>query len=221
MSYIDVLFHPTILLATFFYAIMAISFEITYQQFLNKISHVSGSHWIAKNIGAPFFHVLLLIAFVYMSYPILFGMQSHNIDGERIMPSLTQLLNAKSGQTMKMVNTLFIISVILPLIPIFKRFLALILPIQAIAASAILYGWLNQVMGIDYSAFPGYEIIAMIVFFSLIAGQLAKIVGFTLGENWNAKYHTHDMEKVIQKSCLLIFQVPILLIYTLNLSTPV
>ncbi len=218
MSYMEVLIHPTIMLATFFYIIMSIGFEISYQLFLNKISHVSGSYWIAKNMGTPFFHVLLLIAFIYMSYPTLFGIEAYNSEGERIIPSLSQLLSAKRGQTMKMINTLFIISVILPIIPMFKRLLALILPLQAIAASAILYGWLNQIMESEYSIFPSYTSLALIIIISIIAGQLAKVIGMIIGGSWNTNFHTHDMEKVIYKSCLLIFQIPILLIYTLSLS---
>ena len=217
MNYLDVLLHPTMLMATLLYTTMAITFEISYQHFLHTIHAVSGSHWIAKHIGAPFFHVLLLITYIYMSYPILYGLESHTIDGERILPSLSQLLNAKSGQTMKMVNTLFIISVLLPLLPIINRFLALILPLQAIAGSAVLYGWLSQLTGAEFSPFPGYKIMALIVLFSFIAELIAKLLATLLGKTLNTQYHTHDMEKVIHKSCLLIFQVPILLVYTLNL----
>ncbi|MCK5647707.1 MAG: hypothetical protein KAI22_02400 [Gammaproteobacteria bacterium] len=220
MSYLDVLLHPTIVMATILYIIMAISFEIFYQNFLHKISAVSGSFWIAKHIGTPFFHILLLIAFIYMSYPVLYGLESHSMNGERILPSLTQVLNSKSGQTMKMINILFIISVLLPLIPVVNRFLALILPLQAMAGSAVLYGWLSQITGIEYSIFPGFKVMAMIVFFSFIAELLAKSIAAFLGVKLNTKYHTHDMGKVVHKSCLLIFQVPILLIYTLNITHP-
>ncbi|MCW8931977.1 MAG: hypothetical protein OQL19_17305 [Gammaproteobacteria bacterium] len=218
MNYLDVLFHPILVMATFFYGVMTISFELSYQHFLHKISNVSSSYWIAKHVGTPFFHILLLIAFIYMSYPILYGLESHGIDGERTLPSLTQLLNAKNGQTMKMVNILFVISVLLPLIPIFNRFLALILPLQAIAGSAMLYGWMAQFTGIEYSLFPDYEIFALIIVFSFVAERVAKSLASILGANLNTRYHTHDMEKVIYKSSLLVLQVPILLIYTLNIS---
>ncbi len=219
MSFFDVLFHPTLLMATVFYTIMTISFEIIYQQFLYKTIEISSTHWIAKHIGTPFFHILLLIAFIYMSYPVLYGLNSHNLAGERILPSISSLLNATSGQTMAMVNTLFVISVILPLVPIFHRLLALILPLQAMAASAMLYTWLAQVAELEYSIIPDFKSIALIVFFSFIADRLAKFLAALLGEILKSQYHTHDMTKVIYKSALLIFQVPILLIYTLSLSS--
>ena len=219
MDYLEVLFHPTLIMATILYTIMVISFEIAYQHFLNTIKAVSGSHWIAKHIGTPFFHVLLLMAFIYMSYPVLYGLDSHNNTGESILPSLTQLLNARSGQTMKLLNTLFIISVFLPLIPVINRFSALILPLQAIAGSAVLYGWLADFSSIHYSIFPGFNVMAMLIFFSLIAELLARAAA-TLSGNWLKHSYQHkDMEKIIYKSILLIVQVPILLIYTLNLGT--
>jgi hypothetical protein len=218
MDYLDVLLHPTLVMAAITYTIMAISFEITYQHFLHKINAVSGSHWIAKHVGAPFFHVLLLVAFIYMSYPVLYGLDSHNSTGEAILPSLSQLLNARSGQTMKLVNTLFIISVLLPLIPVINRFTALILPLQAIAGSAVLYGWLADFMGIRYSIFPGFEIMALIIFFSLITELAARAIASLSGAGLNHQYRHTDMEKIIHKSILLILQVPVLLIYTLNIA---
>ena len=219
MNYLDVLLHPTLVMATITYTIMAISFEISYQHFLHKIEDVSITHWIAKHIGAPFFHVLLLVAFIYMSYPVLYGLDSHNSTGKAILPTLTQLLNASSGQTMKLVNTLFIISVLLPLIPVINRFTALILPLQAMAGSAVLYGWLADFTCINYSIFPGFDVLAMIIFFSLIAELAARGLAALSGINLNHEYKHSDMEKVIHKSVLLIFQVPVLLIYTLNIGS--
>ncbi|MCU7819939.1 MAG: hypothetical protein KZQ57_14010 [gamma proteobacterium symbiont of Lucinoma myriamae] len=218
MDYLDVLLHPTLVMATISYTVMAISYEIAYQHFLHKIQAVSGSHWIAKHIGAPFFHVLLLIAFIYMSYPVLYGLDSHNSTGEAILPSLSQLLNARSGQTMKLVNTLFIISVILPLIPVINRFTAFILPLQAIAGSAVLYGWLADFTGIRYSIFPGFEIMALIIFFSFIAELAARAIASLSGAGLHHQYRHSGTEKIIHKSMLLILQVPILLIYTLNIT---
>ncbi len=218
MNFSDVLFHPTLIFATILYSVMAISFAITYQRFLHKIGPVSGSHWIAKHIGEPFIHVLLLVAFIYMTYPVLFGMESHNAAGDRILPSLSNLLNATNAPTMKLINTLFIISVLLPLIPVVNHFIALILPLQAIAAGAILYGWLANYTGIEYALFPGYKVLAVIVLLSLLADLAAKALAQLFGQSFNEKYRTRDVQKIIHKSALLIFQVPVLLIYTLNLS---
>lgn len=217
MNYFDVLFHNTLIMATLLYIVLTVSFEIIYQHFLHKIQSVSGSYWIARHIGSPFIHVLLLVAFIYMSYPVLYGLESHTINGERILPTLTELLNAKTGQTMKLINTLFIISILLPLLPIINRFIALILPLQAIAGSAVLYGWLGSYTGIEYSLNPGLKVVMLIVLFSFIAELLAKALSKLMGDILNTQYHTHDMEKVVHKSALLILQIPILLLYTLNI----
>lgn len=218
MDYFDVLLHPTLIMATITYSVMAISFEIAYQHFLHKIADVSITHWIAKHMGAPFFHVLLLVAFIYMSYPILYGLDSYNSTGESILPSLTQLLNARNGQTMKLVNSLFVVSVLLPLIPVINRFTALILPLQAMAGSAVLYGWLADFTGVNYSIFPGFKILAMIVFFSLIAELAARTLAALSRSSGEHQYKHNEMEKILHKSFLLILQVPVLLLYTLNLS---
>lgn len=217
MSYLDVLFHPTLVMATLLYTFLAISFEILYQHFLHKIHDVPATYWIAKYIGAPFFHVLLLVAFIYMSYPVLFGLESHNALGERVLPTLTDLLNVRSGQTMKLINILFIISVLLPLIPFINRFLAIILPLQAVAGSSVLYGWLANYAGLEPATFPELTVLTLMVIFSILAEVCSRAVAKFFGYRLNTQYHTHDMEKVIHKSTLLILQVPILLLYTLNI----
>lgn len=232
MNYYDVLFHPTLLLATLLYSLMVISFELAYQHFLHKIEHVSGSYWIAKHIGSPFIHVLLLVALIYMTYPVLYGLESYNQAGERVLPTLSNLLNATGGQTMGLINTLFVVSVLLPLIPVINRFIALILPLQAIAGSAVLYAWLANYTGIEYSLFPKFNILAMIILLSFIAELAARAVANLLVQNSHENFsqrehsacspqsifHSQGLEKIVHKSALLIFQVPVLLIYTLNLS---
>lgn len=218
MSYFEVLFHPELVMAIFLYTILAISFEIAYQHVLHTTEEVAISHWIATYIGAPFIHVLLLVAFIYMSYPILYGLETYNSLGEQVLPSLSDLLNARSGQTMKLINIVFIVSVLLPLLPVINRFLAFILPVQAIAASMVLYGWLADYTGNQPHYFPGFTILLLMILFSVLAELCAKALANLLGHQLNTKYHTHDMEKVIHKSALLVLQVPILLLYTLNIQ---
>jgi len=217
MSYYEVLWHPTLILTTIFYSLMVISFEASYQYFLYKISHVETTHWIAEQIGTPFFHVLLIIMFLYLSYPILYGLDEKNL------PGLNELLNTSKGQNMKMINSLFIISTLLPLIPVINRFIALILPLQAIAGSAIIYSWMADTLKIEYSLFPHLEVLAIIILLSLLAELSAKIFSGILEHSINTtnlleNFQTQDIEKIIYKSMLLIFQIPILLVYTINLS---
>ena len=216
MNYYEVLFHPTIILSTILYLIMVISFEIIYQLFLHKISHVTVSHWIAKKIGTPFFHVILLVSFIYMTYPILYGLEGKEL------PALSKLFDIIEAPNRKMINSLFIISVILPLIPIINRFIALILPLQAIAGSAIVYSWMADYMNIEYSLFPSVEVLAIIVLFSLLAEYSAKtlvaLTGHSMNQiNYLENFQLQDIDAVVYKSTLLAFQIPILLIYTLNL----
>jgi len=216
MNYYEVLFHPTIILSTILYLILVISFETSYQLFLHKISHVTASHWIAKKIGTPFFHVILLVSFIYMTYPILYG-----LDGKEL-PTLSKLFDIVEDPNRSMMNSLFIISAILPLIPIINRFIALILPLQAIAGSAIVYSWMADYMDIKYSLFPSVEVLAIIVLFSLLAEYSAKTLVVLTGHSMNQinyleNFQLQDIDAVVYKSTLLAFQIPILLIYTLNL----
>ncbi len=217
MNYFDVLFSPVIIMATLIYTFMAITFELMYTRFLHRLKDTASTHWVAQHIGAPFFHVLLLVCFIYMSYPVLYGLDTQLSNGS-VVPSLSQLLNAHSGQTMKLINTIFVISVILPLIPIINRFSALILPFQAMAGSAVLYGWLSEFSQISFIILPSYTVLALIIFFSAIAEFMAQTLAIFLETHIRHSYQAKAMQKIIHKSTLLILQVPILLIYTLSLN---
>ncbi len=217
MSYFEVLFHPDLLMATILYTFMAISFEILYQNFLQKIHNIPGTYWIANHLGLPFFHIILLIGFIYMSYPVLFGLEAYTHSGERVLPTMSQLLTARSGHTMQLINTLFVISVILPLLPLINRFSALILPLQAISGSAMLYGWLARATQQSFSIIPDARIVLIIITASFISELIARYLASVLSDKLNTRYHSHDMHQVVYKSTLLVLQVPILLLYTLNL----
>lgn len=210
MSYYDVLFHPDILSATLFYLVLAIGFEIIYSHLLIKISHEPGSHWIARQIMGPFIHVLLLIATIYMCYPTLFGLQQ--------APALSELLDNGHGRSMKLINIVFIISVILPLLPVIGRLTALILPLQAITASAVIYTWLSQAMPHEYTIIPGFGTLLLIILLSFITGITAKWLDGHFAPTLNERYHTEGWGRIIQRSTIILFQVPILLVYTLNLA---
>ncbi len=88
---------------------------------------------------------------------------------------------------MKLINTLFVISVLLPLVPIVNRFLALILPLQAIAGSAIVYGWLANYSRIDYSLFPGFKVLAIIILFSILAELAARTLAELFAQSFNKR----------------------------------
>jgi hypothetical protein len=210
MSYYDVLFHPDIISATFFYMVLAIGFEIIYNHLLIKISHEPGSHWIARQIIGPFVHVLLLIAYIYICYPVIFGLQE--------APALSELLDKSHGRTMKLINIVFAVSVILPLLPVIGRFSALILPLQAITASAVIYSWLSEAMSRNYTIIPGAGTLLLIIILSFITSVVATWLDGYFSPTLNEKYQTEGWGRIIQRSTIMLFQVPILLVYTLNLT---
>ena len=210
MNFFDVLFHPDILIATFFYSVLAIGFEIIYSHFLIKIAHEPGSHWIARQIIGPFIHVVLLVAYIYLCYPIIFGIEH--------APELSELLDQRSGRTMKLINIVFIVSVILPLLPIIGRFSSVILSLQAITASAVIYTWLSEAMSYQYTIIPGIRTLLLIIGLSLLAGIAAKWLDSLLAPDLNKKFHTEGWGRIIQRSTVMLFQVPILLVYTLSLA---
>ena len=120
---------------------------------------------------------------------------------------------------MSLINIVFVISVLLPLVPVIGRFSAFILPLQAITASAVIYTWLSEAMSQQYSLIPDYGMLLLIIALSSIAAITAKWLDGYLGPVLNEKYHTMGWGLIIQRSVIMIFQLPILLVYTLNIAS--
>jgi hypothetical protein len=145
MSIFEQIFSQQFLIAFIIYAVLiAILFPLSariHDRLENTILQ-----WKWNHIAMPLFQAALLMIFILLTYPLIFGVEQ--------APSITSLLSQDDLRINYLVNLLFIISLIFPFIPVIGNLQELILPMQGIAAS--IESWCH---GIQFLARLGCNIL--------------------------------------------------------------
>ncbi len=99
--------------------------------------------WLADHVYLPALRIPALIGFVLAAYPSLYGLDSG--------PPLTALLDFDwFGRAM---NALFVLPLLFSLLPVAGRFSALVLPLQGMALTALLFTPLAAAMQVEAPAY--------------------------------------------------------------------
>jgi hypothetical protein len=218
VSSVEALFHPSFIFAMLCHSVVAPSLIISVFWLLDKINHsakgsywaIEFNNWTTQHIWLPLVRIVAILLFIAMSHPVLFGIESAT--------PISTLLDSNRIDTL--VNVLFVISVLLPLLPLVGRMHSVILPIQSLAAAQLLFSWMNQH---DYHAdisllpsFTTFTLLSALIITSHFVGKwIARHTGQFLDENFNVDGSTD----LIFQSVLLLLQGPLLLVYTVELGS--
>ena len=160
--------------------------------------------WMHSHIGMPFARVILVLIFILSAYPALYGVE--------FLPSLGNVLFEHSGRLHSLINWLFISSLVIPFIPMVGIIPALVIPIQSILATAMLFNWAAP----DISAItliPTLWVILLFIALSIVTHKIAKIFAKSVGRSLKHKFNQQDITHLIYESSLLASQVPAILVY--------
>lgn len=167
--------------------------------------------WQWEHVAMPLLRVLLLLLFITLSYPKLYGMES--------AAPLSTILSSESGHVSQLINVLFVLSVLLSLIPIVGEWQALTLPLQGVTAVALIFNWMPGQQTPLACYWP--DILTVLVLFALawLGFRLAVLLGQTLGHWFDRQYHVIGSHEMIGNILLLILQGPLVVIYAHSLGT--
>ena len=167
--------------------------------------------WIWDRIAIPLMQVLLLILFICLSYPLIFGMQQ--------APSIGTLLHGGELRMNNLVNILFLITLLFPLLPVFGRRHELILPLQAIVAVMMIFGWLAHELGIEHISFwPGTRNVILILIVAILAYRLTIKFAAVAGHRLDERFNVVQSGALISRCLILFMQSPAILIYSAGLG---
>ncbi|MEE8108401.1 MAG: hypothetical protein V3T36_04505 [Gammaproteobacteria bacterium] len=163
-------------------------------------NHPSLSHlgtWLSEHLYLPMLRAALVLIFVATAYPALFGLQ----DG----PAIDRLLSDGHYRLDWWINGVLLVSLALPTVPGLGRIPGIVLTLQGMVASAMLFGWLAQDMGLaQYWLFPGWSLLAKILLITGAAGLLS----------WMAEsYLQLARKRLVAESLRLLAQMPVLIIF--------
>lgn len=160
--------------------------------------------WMHSHIGLPFARVILVLIFIFSAYPALYGID--------ILPNLIGVLFEHSGRLHSLINWLFISSLVIPFIPMVGIIPALVIPIQSILATAMLFNWASPNIS-AITLIPTLWVFILFIALSIVTHKIAKIFAEFIGERLKHKFNQQDITHLIYESSLLAFQVPAILVY--------
>lgn len=153
--------------------------------------------WLGEHLYIPMLRAGLVLIFVTAAYPALFGLHD--------APALNSLLSAGHYRLDWWINGVLLVSLALPAVPGLGRIPGIVLTIQGMVASAMLFGWLAQDMGLtQYWLLPGWSLLAKILLITGTAGLLSWMAG---------NYLPFARKRLVAESLRLLAQMPALIIF--------
>ncbi len=208
-SLAEMLFGSRLLLVLGIYAVLS-GFHLAVYARVHGVLEEGAGTWLWENLYAPMVRAGILMAFLLLAYPEIFGLNH--------APTIGRLLFEEQGRFGSLLGVLFLLSLLLPLLPAVGRFPALVLPVQGIAGSALVFHWLAEASNLArVSYWPGFGTVFLLSTLSVAAYWLAtRAISFIqdVGTHWDIA----DLDELVFEAVLLLFQVPVIVIYCASLG---
>lgn len=161
------------------------------------------ANWVTEHLYLPLLRAFLVLVFVSLAYPEIFGVTD--------APPLSQLFDPGRASLDSWINGVLAVSLILPAVPGLGRIPGMLLTLQGIVASAMLFGWLATFSGLaDGWLVPNWNLAFKILVITGGAGLLSWMAG---------KYLQLAPGKLVAETIRLTAQMPALIIYGAALGT--
>lgn len=210
MSLSQALLHHQTLFAIFIYCLSVVIVIPVFGMVHDRLDNYYLQFFWDK-IGAPLLRTFLIIIFILLVYPLNFGLDS--------APPVNELLNSDHMRVDFLINIIFILTFFFPLIPVIGKLEELIIPLQGMIASMIIFNWLCQALEInDYSIFPDSSVFIPIIIISLITHWLAEHLSESIGHYLDQLYDRKGFNILVFRCILLIMQCPIIFLFGLSLG---
>ncbi|WP_455201646.1 hypothetical protein [Kaarinaea lacus] len=211
MSAIDILLNGKIITAILVFIIFSIIVEITARKILHMLDDVSVTEWIFEKVFIPLSRAIGLMIFILLSYPVLFGVTD--------APPLSELISAGGHRISSLINILFVLPLAFSVIPVFGGIPALLLPVQGIAGSTLVFSWMQATLNLqDIHYMPSLIIVLVIILFAILTHEIAKWISLHISERTNRYFHINDGQKIVYRIVVVVAQLPVILIYTTGLG---
>ncbi len=207
MILLDVLASPPILVAIGCYAAGS-ALEPFIERWLERAVHYNPPLlWCWEHLGVPLLRAALLLGFVFLAYPTLFGL--------REAPGLQTLLADRDAAPSTVLGTLYLVALLAPVLPVFRRHPELVLPAQGVLAVAFLFHWLADYLHVTVaSAWPGSAMAIAIVAAAWLMHRLSLRLGERLGRELDRTCGTDGYDALGAHMVTLLAQLPVVLVYS-------
>ena len=196
------------IMALIIYTLLMVAIAWIEHHWLPLLHQSPMNTWLIEHVYEPLLRLSAIIIFVIAAYPALFAL--------RDAPTLVAVLAGQPHWLSEMMNLLLVLSLLIPLLPVIGQLPALVLPIQAVAVSTLLFHWTATTAGIsDYSLWPGWIPVAGLVLIAILGMATARPVAL----HFTRMLHREDWKDACTDSVLIALQIPAILVYTNALGT--
>lgn len=171
-----------------------------------KLHDVPVSDWLVEHFGIPLLHALAMILFVIILYPELFTIDP--------LPSVSELVRDGEGRVQHMMNWVFVIALLIPMIPVIGPRIEIILPVQGLIVLIILSRWLIQYSGSEQmSLFPSGATLGGMFLTGIVGSFLTVYLTQYLGQWSDRRFNVDHSGTLLYPMLALITQTPTLALY--------
>lgn len=205
MSLLQSLTHFQTIFALICYCLGLVIALPIFEHLHEKLEHHSLQYFWDK-IGMPILRACLLMFFVYLAYPLSFGMEQ--------APGWPEIISNNDARMNLLFNIIFLVTFVYPILPIIGKADALMIPLQGMIASMIVFNWLAEYTGLkDYSLLPGIDTFVVIIIFGSATFFLAKSIAKVIGNWLDNILHREGYEILVFHAVIMIMQTPIIYLY--------
>lgn len=209
MSIIEILFSPMMLVAMLAYGLLTVLIVAVHHFLLGRMETLT-SRWLLESIHIPLLQAGAVLLFLLMAYPLLFGLN----DG----PPVEGLLHQDKRRFGLILGAIFFIGLLAPLLRI-PNVAALVLPVQGIVASALLFSWAADSLGLEnYSVLPGGLATVSILVLAVTTYSAAAYMAEMLESGSQELFERSGIHTLLSDGLILVMQLPCILVYTLSVG---
>lgn len=214
VEFISALFDGRVLVAMGVYTLLAAT-EPFLERWVERVFHDNPpALWFQTHLGLPLLRAACVVVFIYLAYPALFGLRS--------APDLGTLLAGHAGATSLMLGIAFLVALLAPAVPVLYRHPELVLPLQGMLATSLLFDWLTDYLHMSaIRPWPGGDVLLVVVLGAWLMHRLARGIGQRLGSWVDAANDTSGYDLVAVHVVTLLAQLPLILVYGAGLGVQI
>lgn len=210
MSVIQVILSGDFIIAGLIYTAAILIFIPLFARVSELLEHPFLT-WQWDHIGMPLLQACLIVLFIIISYPVIYGV--------REAPGIIDLISQKELRLNNLINLIFILTLLFPLLPVIGEWRELIFPMQGIAACMMIFSWLAVYQDLEsYSFWPGPEILIYCIVLALITHELAMKLAEVIGHKYDQAFNVTDSGELFAQCLILFMQSPVILLFSLGLG---
>ena len=191
------------------YLVVAVTLELVGHRVHDAVADAPVSEWVLERVGRPLARALAMSAFILAAYPTLFGW-----DAAPLLPALVD----DSHHLRDLVNVAFVLTLLLPFVPVIGQVSGLILPVQGVALACLVLHWVGVSAGVNVAYWPGAGAFALALALALPAPFAARSLAARVGRWLDRRTEREGFASVLAEGLLLAFQAPAILAFTHTLG---